>query len=85
MKILFYCNHLLLLFSAILSVEKEAQSFTEPKSSELSEREVALQEALSSLQQEKDAVTAQFQSQVTVKLFDLNILKYKRNKYHIFH
>ncbi|XP_013888014.1 golgin subfamily A member 2 isoform X2 [Austrofundulus limnaeus] len=50
--------------AAILSVEKETQSATEPKSSEPSEREVALQEALSTLQQEKDAVTAQFQSQL---------------------
>ncbi|XP_017263364.1 golgin subfamily A member 2 isoform X5 [Kryptolebias marmoratus] len=50
--------------AALLSVEKEAQSAAEPQSSEPSEREVALQEALHSLQQEKDAVTAQYQSQL---------------------
>ncbi|XP_037548131.1 golgin subfamily A member 2 [Nematolebias whitei] len=50
--------------AAILSVEKEAQSAAEPTSSEPSEREVALQEALTSLQHEKDAITAQYQSQL---------------------
>lgn len=54
-------------------MEKEAQSAAEPTSSEPSEREVALQEAFRSLQQEKDAITAQYQSQVANKLFNLNI------------
>uniref|UniRef100_A0A1A7WXG0 Golgi autoantigen, golgin subfamily a, 2 n=1 Tax=Iconisemion striatum TaxID=60296 RepID=A0A1A7WXG0_9TELE len=50
--------------AALLSVEKEADGAAEPPSSEPSEREVALQEALASLQQEKDSVTAQYQAQI---------------------
>uniref|UniRef100_H3CUD5 Golgin A2 n=1 Tax=Tetraodon nigroviridis TaxID=99883 RepID=H3CUD5_TETNG len=46
------------------SAEREAQSEAEPRSSEPTERELALQEALNTLQQEKDTVTAQFQTQL---------------------
>ncbi|XP_075311419.1 golgin subfamily A member 2 isoform X3 [Odontesthes bonariensis] len=49
--------------AALLSVEKEAQDSAEPQSSGPSESEVALQEALNTLQQEKEAVTAQYQAQ----------------------
>lgn len=48
----------------LLSQEKEAQADAEPQSSGPSEREVALEETLSTLQQEKEAVMAQYQSQV---------------------
>ncbi|KAM4719319.1 golgin subfamily A member 2 isoform 2-T2 [Anableps anableps] len=50
--------------AALLSVEKEAQNNAEPQPSGPSEAEVALQEAVSSLQQEKDAITAQYQAQL---------------------
>ncbi|TNM92022.1 hypothetical protein fugu_019034 [Takifugu bimaculatus] len=50
--------------AALLSQEREAQNKAEPQSSEPSERELALQEALNTLQQDKDAVTAQFQAQL---------------------
>ncbi|XP_023194244.1 golgin subfamily A member 2 isoform X1 [Xiphophorus maculatus] len=50
--------------AALLSVEKEAQENAEPQPSGPSEAEVALQESLSSLQQEKDAITAQYQAQL---------------------
>ncbi|XP_054896430.1 golgin subfamily A member 2 isoform X2 [Poeciliopsis prolifica] len=50
--------------AALLSVEKEAQENAELQPSGPSEAEVALQEALSSLQQEKDAITAQYQAQL---------------------
>ncbi|XP_008299837.1 golgin subfamily A member 2 isoform X3 [Stegastes partitus] len=50
--------------AALLSQEREAQSGAEPQSSGPSESEVALQEALNSLQQEKDAITAQYQAQL---------------------
>ncbi|XP_022053653.1 golgin subfamily A member 2 isoform X3 [Acanthochromis polyacanthus] len=50
--------------AALLSQEKEAQDGAEPQSSGPSESEVALQEALNSLQQEKDAVTMQYQAQL---------------------
>lgn len=61
----------ILSFTALLSVEKEAQENAEPQPSGPSEAEVALQEALSSLQQEKDAITAQYQAQVCIQLFYL--------------
>ncbi len=48
----------------LLSQEREAQDAAEPQSSGPSESEVALQEALNTLQQEKDALTAQYQAQV---------------------
>uniref|UniRef100_A0A1A8ESA5 Golgi autoantigen, golgin subfamily a, 2 n=2 Tax=Nothobranchius korthausae TaxID=1143690 RepID=A0A1A8ESA5_9TELE len=50
--------------AALLSVEKEVVGAAEPPSSEPSEREVALQQALASLQQEKDSLTAQYQAQL---------------------
>ncbi|XP_039470980.1 golgin subfamily A member 2 isoform X2 [Oreochromis aureus] len=50
--------------AALLSQEKEAQHGTEPQSSGPSENEVALQEALNALQQEKDAITSQYQAQL---------------------
>lgn len=52
--------------SALLSQEREAQEDAEaqPCISGPSESEVALQEALSTLQQEKDALTTQYQAQV---------------------
>lgn len=49
---------------ALLSQEKEAQSTIEAPSSGPSEGELALQEALNALQQEKDHVHAQYQAQV---------------------
>jgi len=52
-------------------VEKEAQDSAEPQSSGPSESEVALQEALNTLQQEKEDVTAQYQAQVCFTLFTL--------------
>lgn len=54
--------------AVLLSQEKEAQNEAEPRSSEPSENELALQEALNTLQQEKDSVTAQFQAQVRIKV-----------------
>lgn len=54
--------------TALLSVEKEAQENTEPQPSGPSEGEVALQEALSSLQQQKDAIIEQYQAQVCILL-----------------
>lgn len=54
--------------AVLLSQEREAQNEAEPRSSEPSERELALQEALNTLQQEKDTVTAQFQAQVRIKV-----------------
>lgn len=48
----------------LMSQEREAQADAEPQASGPSESEVALQEALSTLQQEKDSVTAQYQAQV---------------------
>lgn len=50
--------------AALLSQEKEAQGDAEAQSSGPSESEVALQEALNTLQQEKDALTAQYQAQL---------------------
>ncbi|XP_041826420.1 golgin subfamily A member 2 isoform X3 [Melanotaenia boesemani] len=50
--------------AALLSMEKEAQDGAESQPSGPSESEVALQDALSSLQQEKDAVSAQYQAQL---------------------
>ncbi|KAM9307259.1 golgin subfamily A member 2 isoform 2-T2 [Pholidichthys leucotaenia] len=50
--------------AALLSQEREAQAVAEVQSSAPSENEVALQEAVSSLRQEKEAVTAQYQSQL---------------------
>ncbi|XP_030598456.1 golgin subfamily A member 2 isoform X6 [Archocentrus centrarchus] len=50
--------------AALLSQEREAQDGTEPQSSGPSENEVALQEALNTLQQEKGAITAQYQAQL---------------------
>lgn len=50
--------------AASLSQEREAQHDAEPQSSGPSESEVALQEALNALQQEKDTVTAQYKAQV---------------------
>uniref|UniRef100_A0A3Q4A8L7 Golgin subfamily A conserved domain-containing protein n=1 Tax=Mola mola TaxID=94237 RepID=A0A3Q4A8L7_MOLML len=49
---------------ALLSQEREAQNNAEPQSSGPSESEVALQEALNTLKQEKDTVTAQYQAQL---------------------
>lgn len=49
---------------ALLSQEREAQDNAEPQSSGPSESEVALQEALNALHQEKHALTAQYQAQV---------------------
>lgn len=57
---------------ALLSQEREAQHGTEPQSSGPSENEVALQEALNALQQEKDAITSQYQAQVCFTLFSPN-------------
>lgn len=54
--------------AALLSQEREAQNDAEPQSSGPSESEVALQEALNSLQQEKDALTAQYKAQVYITL-----------------
>ncbi|XP_026153136.1 golgin subfamily A member 2 isoform X2 [Mastacembelus armatus] len=50
--------------AALLSQEREAKEHAEPESSCPSESEVALQEALNSLQQEKEALTAQYQAQL---------------------
>ncbi|XP_041666357.1 golgin subfamily A member 2 isoform X1 [Cheilinus undulatus] len=50
--------------TALLSQESHAQKEAEPQSSGPSENEVALQEALSTVQQEKDALTAQYQAQL---------------------
>ncbi|XP_047426168.1 golgin subfamily A member 2 isoform X2 [Mugil cephalus] len=50
--------------AALLSQEREAQLGAEPQPSGPSESEVALQEALNNLQQEKDAVSAQYQAQL---------------------
>uniref|UniRef100_A0A671V0U2 Golgin A2 n=1 Tax=Sparus aurata TaxID=8175 RepID=A0A671V0U2_SPAAU len=50
--------------AALLSQEREAQDNAEPQSSGPSESELALQEALNTLQQEKDALTAQYQAQL---------------------
>uniref|UniRef100_A0A3P8TEU2 Golgin A2 n=1 Tax=Amphiprion percula TaxID=161767 RepID=A0A3P8TEU2_AMPPE len=50
--------------AALLAQEKEAKDGAEPQSSGPSESEVALQEAFNSLQQEKDAVTMQYQAQL---------------------
>ncbi|KAM3874503.1 golgin subfamily A member 2-like [Diretmus argenteus] len=49
--------------AAMLSQEREAQGHSEPQPSGPSESEVALQEALNSLQQERDALSAQYQAQ----------------------
>lgn len=56
---------------ALLSQEREAQDNAEPQPSGPSEQEVALQEALNSLQQEKNSVTAQYQAQVCIWFFSL--------------
>ncbi|XP_060918081.1 golgin subfamily A member 2 isoform X2 [Labrus mixtus] len=50
--------------TALLSQERHSQKEAAPQSSGPSESEVALQEALSTLQQEKDALSAQFQAQL---------------------
>ncbi|XP_040013122.1 golgin subfamily A member 2 isoform X2 [Xiphias gladius] len=50
--------------AALLSQEREAQANAETQSSGPSESEVALQGSLSTLQQEKEALTAQFQAQL---------------------
>ncbi|XP_028273554.1 golgin subfamily A member 2 isoform X2 [Parambassis ranga] len=50
--------------AALLSQEREAQENAEPQPSGPSEQEVALKEALTSLKQEKDTVTAQYQAQL---------------------
>ncbi|KAM8828986.1 golgin subfamily A member 2 isoform 3-T3 [Spinachia spinachia] len=50
--------------AVLLSQEREAMDNTEPQSSGPSESEVALQEALNSLHQEKDALLAQYQAQL---------------------
>lgn len=49
---------------ALLSAEKETRDHAEPQTSGPSEQEAALQEALSSLQEEKEAFAAQYQAQV---------------------
>lgn len=54
--------------AVLLYQEREAQNEAELQSSEPSERELALQEALNTSQQEKDSVTAQFQAQVRIKV-----------------
>lgn len=54
--------------AVLLYQEREAQNEAELQSSEPSERELALQEALNTSQQEKDSVTAQFQAQVRNKV-----------------
>lgn len=54
--------------AVLLSQEKEVKNEAEPRSPEPSERELALQEALNILQQEKDTVTVQFQAQVRIKV-----------------
>uniref|UniRef100_A0AAQ4PKV1 Golgin A2 n=1 Tax=Gasterosteus aculeatus aculeatus TaxID=481459 RepID=A0AAQ4PKV1_GASAC len=50
--------------AVLLSQEREALDNTAPQSSGPSESEVALQEALNSLHQEKDALIAQYQAQL---------------------
>ncbi|XP_054613907.1 golgin subfamily A member 2 isoform X3 [Dunckerocampus dactyliophorus] len=50
--------------AALLSQERENRSAAEPQSSEPSESEVALQGALNTLQQEKESLNAQYQSQL---------------------
>ncbi|KAK5852015.1 hypothetical protein PBY51_023521 [Eleginops maclovinus] len=50
--------------SALLSQEREALENAEPQFSGPSESEVALQEALNALHQEKDALSAQYQAQL---------------------
>lgn len=57
----------LLFPSARLSQEKEAQSTVEAPPSGPSEGELALQEALNTLQQEKDHFHVQYQAQVNTK------------------
>lgn len=53
--------------SALLSQEKEAQSTVDASPSGPSEGELALQEALNTLQQEKEHFHAQYQAQVKAK------------------
>lgn len=62
-------NGLLFLPSALLSQEKEARNDAEHQSSQPSENEVALHETVNSLQQEKEAITAQYQAQVCFTCF----------------
>ncbi|KAA8584539.1 hypothetical protein FQN60_008324 [Etheostoma spectabile] len=50
--------------AVLLSQEREARDNAEPQSSGPSESEVALQEALNTLHQEKEALTAQYQAQL---------------------
>ena len=50
--------------AALLSQEQHARDHAVPKLSGPSESEVTLQEALDSLQQEKEALTEQYQAQV---------------------
>ncbi|XP_068190428.1 golgin subfamily A member 2 isoform X2 [Antennarius striatus] len=50
--------------AALLSQERDAQVHAEPQSSGPLESEAALQEALNTLQQEKDTLTAQYQAQL---------------------
>ncbi|XP_067340147.1 golgin subfamily A member 2 isoform X6 [Channa argus] len=50
--------------AALLSQEREAQDDTEPQSSRPSENEVALQETINNLQQEKEDLRAQFEAQL---------------------
>ncbi|KAM4634520.1 golgin subfamily A member 2 isoform 2-T2 [Polymixia lowei] len=50
--------------AAILSQEREAQGHAHPPASGPSESEVALQEVLDSMQQERDALNAQYQAQL---------------------
>lgn len=57
--------------AVLLSQEREATNEAEPRSSEPSERELGLQEALNTLQQEKDSLTAQFQTQVRIKVVNV--------------
>ena len=59
--------------AALLSQEREAQDAAEPQSSGPSESEVALQEALNALHQEKDALTAQYQAQVHLKVMPIDL------------
>lgn len=54
--------------AVLLSQEKEVKNEAELRSSEPSERELALQEALNILEKEKDTVTDQFQAQVRIKV-----------------
>nr|XP_046230814.1 golgin subfamily A member 2 isoform X2 [Scatophagus argus] len=50
--------------AALLSQEREVQAEAEPQSSGPSESEMALQEALNTLQEEKDSLIAQYQAQL---------------------